>query len=491
MTNRNLKQRAIGGASLAVAGRLVRALQGIVALAILSRYLTPAEFGLMAMVAFVALLAQIFTDFGTRVALVQRREVTALEENSVFWWNLGLGTVLTGSIMLLSPWIAQLMGDAAMQKPLLWVAPIFLIGALQGVPLSVLERRMAFGRIALSEAGGAVAGSVAAVIMVLLGFRLEALVAQTVVAAIVTALVIITGARWRPQAQFSMAVLKPLLSYGGYVTAAGVVQTLSAQADRPIVGSRLSPGELGYSTITEQIVLSPLRITVQMVRKVMFPVMASIQDDDARLRRGYIGMQHGMMVVMAPIAFGLWAVAEPIVSIVLGKGWEMVAVLMGYMTIRSLFSTYNELNYVIFSAKGWARFQFRWSIFSALVSVATLLATVRYGIEAVVAGKLAVAVALTPINAWFALRLISQPAGEVVRVLIRPLASAFVMALIVAWVQRHLALGAAGLGPLGPVLQLVICIPLGGVIYLAAEMLIDRARIVPLGRQILSRGRRG
>jgi hypothetical protein len=41
------------------------------------------------------------------------------------------------------------------------------------------------------------------------------------------------------------------------------------------------------------------------------------------------------------------------------------------------------------------------------------------------------------------------------------------------------------------VLQLVICIPLGGVIYLAAEMLFDRARIVPLGRQILSRGRRG
>lgn len=491
MTNKNLKQHAIKGASLAVAGRLVRALQGIVALAILSRYLTPAEFGLMAMVAFVASLAQIFTDFGTRVALVQRREVTPLEENSVFWWNLGLGAALTGAIMALSPWIAGLMGDGAMQKPLLWVAPIFLIGALQGVPLSILERRMAFGRIALSEAGGAVAGSVAAVIMVLLGFKLEALIAQTVVAAIVTALVVITGARWRPQAQFNMAALKPLLSYGGYVTAAGVVYTLSAQADRPIVGSRLSPSELGYSTITEQIVLSPLRITVQMVRKVMFPVMASIQDDDARLRRGYIGMQYALMVVMAPIAFGLWAIAGPTVDLLLGQGWEMVTVLMGYMTIRSLFSTFNDLNSVVFSAKGWAKFQFKWSVFSGILGVGTLLLTVNYGIEAVVAGKLALAILLTPVNSYFALRLISQPAGEVVKVLIRPLMSAFAMALAVAWVQQQLALGATGLGSVGPLLQLFICIPLGGVLYLAAEMLIDRGRFVPLVRQILSRGQRG
>lgn len=486
MSNRNLKRHAIGGSAMAVAGRLTRALQGIAALAILSRYLTPAEFGLMAMVAFVASLAQIFTDFGTRLALVQRQTVTRLEEDSVFWWNLGLGLVLTAVIMLFSGPIAGLMGQASMQGPLIWVAPIFLIGALQGVPLSVLERRMSFGWIAAAEAGSAVAGSVAAVIMVLLGYRIEALVAQTVVASIVCAGVIVIASRWRPGFSFSAAALKPLLSYGGYVTAAGVVQTASAQADRPIVGNRLSAADLGYSTIAEQIVLSPLRITVQMVRKVMFPIMATIQDDNIRMRRGYIAMQHGMMVIMAPICFGLWAVADPIVAIVLGRGWEMVAVLMGYLTLRALFSTFNELNYVIFSAKGWARFQLKWSIFSAVINVVALLLLVDYGIEAVVAGKLAVAILLTPVNAWFALRLIGQPAGEVVNVLIRPLISALAMGLAVSWLQGQLAAG--GVGALS---QLLICIPVGAVLYLAAEALLDRRRLMDLLRQIRSRGKAG
>ena len=412
--------------------------------------------------------------------------MTRLDEDSVFWWNLGVGALLTGAIIALAPQISALMGEGDVAEPLRWVAPIFLIGAVQGVPLSVLERRLAFGYITVAEVAAAVSGSVAAVIMVLLGYKLEALIAQTLVAPVVQASIIILAARWRPKLQFSHAALKPLLSYGGYVTAATVIQTVSGQADRPIVGSRLSTTDLGYSRMAEQIVMSPLRITVQMVRKVMFPVMATIQNDDARMRRGYVQMQHGMMVVMAPIAFGLWAVADPVVAILLGSGWEMVGVLMGYLTIRTIFTTFNDLNSVIFSAKGWARFQFRWSIFSAILNIAVLLLAVDYGIVAVVAARVALSIALTPINAWFALRLIQQPAGEVFNLLIRPLTAALVMGLSLVWVQEQLA--ASGIGSL---LQLLVCIPLGAVIYVAGELLLDRVRFLALLRQIRSRGKAG
>lgn len=486
MSRPDLKRRAVGGAAMTVAGRLIRALQGIAALAILSRYLTPAEFGLISMVIFVAGLAQIFTDFGTRVALVQRQDVvTQLAEDSVYWWNLSVGTIFMVAIIVFAPQISDLMGEGDMVEPLRWIAPVFLIVAIQGVPLSILERRLAFGRIAAADVGAALVGSITAVVMVMIGYKIEALVAQALVSPIFYAMVVILSARWRPRLQFSYAALKPLLSYGGFVTGAGIVQMLSSRADRPIVGGRLSTTDLGYLRMADQIVMSPLRITVQMVRKVMFPVMATIQSDDARMRRGYIQMQHALMVVMAPVAFGLWAVSAPVVDILLGDGWAMVAVLMGYLTIHSLFNTFSELNSVIFSAKGWAKFQFNWSIFSAFMNVAVLLLAVDYGIEAVVAGKLGLMLFLSPLHAFFALRLIQQPAGEVVNLLIRPLLAALVMGLSLVWVQEQLA--TSGVGSL---LQLLICIPLGAVIYVAGELLLDRARFLALLSQIRSRGRK-
>jgi PST family polysaccharide transporter len=482
MTQQNLRSKAMKGASFTVAGRLLRAFQGVAVLGILSRYLSPAEFGLISMVAFVSGIAQILTDFGTRIALVQRGNVTKLEEDCVFWWNLGIGAMMTLATMAFSPWIAQVMGDSRIVSPLLWVAPIFVFGALQGVPQSVLERRLAFGHLTISEVAGAVSSSAVAVAMVLLGFKIEALIAQMMAGPIVTMLCIMWFSRWRPGLQFSYSVLRPLLSYGSYVTAAGVVQFLSSQIDRPIVGNRLSTTDLGYSRMADQIVFTPLRITVQMVRKVMFPIMATIQEDDARMRRGYLTMQHGLMVVMAPVAFGLWAVAHPAVRLLLGPGWDMVAVLMGLTTIRSMFGTVNDLNSVIFSAKGWAKFQFKWSIFSATMTICTLLVTVNYGIVAVVAGKLVLTILLTPINCSFALRLIGQPPMEVVKVLGRPILSAAAMGLAVATVQAHLTIS--------PLLQLAVCIPLGVALYVAVQLLLDRSRFVPLLRQIVTRGRR-
>jgi O-antigen/teichoic acid export membrane protein len=478
----NLRAKALKGASFTVAGRLMRAVQGVAVLGILSRYLTATEFGLIAMVAFVTSIAQVFTDFGTRVALVQKQDATRLEEDSVFWWNLGVGSLLTIGVMLASPWIAEMMGSDEVVTPLLWVAPIFVMGALQGVPQSVLERRLAFGQLTTAEVSAALGSSLVAVIMVLLGFKLGALIAQMMAGPIVNLIVILWFARWRPRLQFSYPVLRPLLSYGGYVTAAGVVQIISGQMDRPVVGNRLSATDLGYSRLAEQIVFSPLRITVQMVRKVMFPIMATIQDDDVRMRRGYLTMQHGLMVVMAPIAFGLWAVAHPAVRVLLGPGWDMVAVLMGLTTIRSMFNTFNDLNSVIFSAKGWAKFQFRWAIFSGTMSVCTLLLTVNYGIVAVVAGRLAVTALLTPLNSYFALRLISQPPLQVANVLLRPILSAALMGMAVAWVQAQLTVPA--------MMQLVICMPLGVVLYVLLQMLVDRQRFGALVRQILARRKR-
>jgi len=478
----NLRSKAMKGASFTIAGRLLRAVQGVAVLGILSRYLTPAEFGLISMVAFVSGVAQVFTDFGTRVALVQKRDVTKLEENSVFWWNLGIGTILTLGIMLSSPWIARVMGDENVIVPLLWVAPVFMLGAIQGVSQSVLERRLAFGHLTTAEVSAALGSSVVAVVMVLLGFKLGALVAQMMAGPIISLAVIVWFARWRPDLEFSYPVMRPLLSYGSYVTAAGVVQIISAQIDRPVVGNRLSATDLGYSRIAEQIVFSPLRITVQMVRKVMFPIMATIQDDDARMRRGYLTMQHGLMVVMAPVAFGLWAVAHPAVRVLLGPGWDMVAVLMGLTTIRSMFNTFNDLNSVIFSAKGWAKFQFKWSIFSATMTICTLLVTVNYGIVAVVAGKLALTILLTPLNSYFALRLISQRPLEVANVLLRPILSAALMGGTVAWLQSQLTLPA--------MVQLLICIPLGIALYVALQLVIDRHRFRGLIQQILTRRRR-
>lgn len=462
---------ALRGTSWAVLARLGRTVVGIGTLTVLSRILSPADFGIAALVVFVTGFATMFADFGTRMALVQRKEITELDANSVYWSNVLFSVAVAVALYVFAPQVATLLGTAELADALRWVSPVFVLGGLQSVPLSMLERKMGFRVIALSEFLAAVCGAATAIVMALNGFRVGALVGQQLAMTTVVTVLVIYFARWRPQLQFSYAAFRSLFGYGAYVTGANMVQFLSNQIDRPIVGRFLSPQDLGFVAMNRQIVATPLTIVVQMARKVLFPIMSKIQDDDVRLSRGVLEVQYGLALVMAPICLGLWVLAGPIVEVLLGAGWEMVAVILGFTTIRSFFSIFPDVNAVLFSAKGQAKFQFHWSIFSLIVNTVVLLIAVPYGLVALMAARLGISLVLGVLNSWFAVRLVGMSLLDKFMVALRPFCSAVLMAALV-YVCDIWLLGLESIWSL-PVLRIVIGVALGVVSYVAFELLID------------------
>ena len=477
----DLGRIAMSGAKWTVGARLIRVLFTLGTIAVLSRLLDPAAFGTIALILFVIGLAQLLGDFGARLALVQRRDITDTDRCSVFWFNGAIYLVLFAACIGFAPQIAALFDAPGMAAPLRWIAPIFLIQIMQGVPLSVLERSYAFSAIAVAETVGSIIGSIAAIVAAVMGAGVGTLVIQVLVAALVTTGMIVARARWWPRLRFDLGRLKPLLVYGGYITLAGFAQFVANNADRPIIGGGLSPTALGYFTVAQQVVSTPIKVIVQMVRKVMFPLMSSIQTDDARMRTAYLRTIHGLMMIMAPICLGIFAVAEPFVAVLLGKGWELVAVLLTFMSLRALLSTINDFNASLFQAKGRARFQFRWSIFSSVLTVGALLVCVPYGIVAVVAGRLAVTLVLTPINSFIAFRMIGLDFGAFLRAVAMPVLAAAIMAGAVKTLQGMLTL------PSLP--MLLVLVPAGALCYAAGLMVLDRARTIEIIQFILKRSK--
>ncbi|OWJ84116.1 hypothetical protein CDV52_09545 [Haematobacter missouriensis] len=475
----DMRSTALKGASWAVAARLTRAVVGILTLAILSRFLLPAEFGIAALVIFVTGLAQIFADFGTRMALVQRPEITPIEEDCVFWSNLVMSVIVAGGIYLFAGPLATLFGDPGVAEPLRWVSPYFIIVSMAIVSLSLLEREMSFGWIAVADMVSSIVGALVAISLVLLGFRISALILQQLAMAAVWSGILIHARRWRPRLRFSFRAFRPLLSYGSYMTGATAVEFLSGHVDRPIIGNQLSTTDLGYLTMGSQVVASPLRIVAQMVRKVMFPILSRVQNDDVRMREGILGVQYGLVLIMAPMCFGLWALADPIIDVLLGPDWQMVATLMGFMTLRVFFLLFNEVNTIVFSAKGQARFQFRWNIFALLANVAVILAAVPFGLVAVVAAQLGLCLVLVPVNTWFASRLVKMSAARRFTVALPPIMSAVLMAVVVHLVDQRL--------DWHPVARLLLGVPLGVILFGISEMIVDARRFRPILQQFFGR----
>src|SRR5271156_5060893 len=99
----DLKGRSVRGGFLTLTSQGVQFVMQTVSTVVLARLLTPADFGLVAMVTAVTGFGQAFADLGLSEATIQQPEINHNQVSTLFWINLALGLALTSITAALAP----------------------------------------------------------------------------------------------------------------------------------------------------------------------------------------------------------------------------------------------------------------------------------------------------------------------------------------------------------------------------------------------------
>ena len=101
---------------------------------------------------------------------------------------------------------------------------------------------------------------------------------------------------------------------------------MATNGDNLVVTSTLGPASLGIYSRAYQLLVQPAVLIGSVSDKVLFPAMSRIQDDARRLTRAYVTVNSIIAAItLFPASVGLFVLAPEIVAIVLGPGWEAVA----------------------------------------------------------------------------------------------------------------------------------------------------------------------
>lgn len=467
-----LRQSAVRGMKWSVAGRLAKSGMSFVTLAIISRFLTPAEFGAVALVMFVTGFMQLFVDAGLRTALVQRAEISELQKNTVFWTSIALSALIAAVTLIFAGPVAKAFDAEAITSLIRWTTLIFPLVALQCVSMTLLERQFRFNRIATADVSAALIGSLMAIVLVFMGFGMGALIAQQVVQALLSTVLIICSARWMPRLQFNWSEFFSLTSYGGYVMLTNLVNFLTVQLSRPIVAGVISAEVLGYFTMAQVVLVSPFRVVVQMARKVLFPILASVQNDRARVGAAYLKVQFAISAVMSPACLGVAAIAYPFVDFALADGWGAVAPLIQLVALQMLLSPVQETNQTVLASLGYARFQFLWGLIMGGISVLAMWYAARWGIEAALWARIGLTFVTVPVLSIYTTRLVNLPLHALPLALAGPMIASCSMFAAVYFALEALSLPS--------LVEIVLGVVMGAAIYPALLFLISRERSMDL-----------
>jgi O-antigen/teichoic acid export membrane protein len=385
-----LTKRALGGMLWTFSGTGVQGIVQLLVLMTLGRLLTPGEFGIMGAAVVVVALSQIVSQVGVGPAIIQRRELERIHVRVAFTISAVLGLVLGAGVWLAAPALAAFYRIPAVEPVLRALALLFPIDGFNTVGKSLLTRQLRFRLYVALDVGSYILGyACIGVLLAWQGYGVWALVLATLSQATLRTLAMYAATRHSVHLSFNPKASRDLLSFGFGHSLAQVALIFSQQADNLVVGRWLGPVALGIYGRAYNLMVMPATAFGKIVNRVLFPVMAQVQDERDRLAGAYERALAIVALVSLPVSVLLWIVAPEFIPVLLGPQWTAVVLPFRLFTCGLFFRMSSKITDACIKAAGamYSR-AFIQSVYAAMVLFAALLGQ-RWGI-----GGVAVAVSI-------------------------------------------------------------------------------------------------
>lgn len=376
---RTLRARTVSGVAWSATAQVLRQAAGLVVAAILSRYVSPSDFGTLAMVVVVTGFVSLLSDVGLAAAVINQPDVTDEQLSSVFWFTVGTGVALTGGVALGAPLVTWFYDAPELQAITLALTPNFIISAVAVVHRALLVRDMQFSKLAQIDSAAFLVSGLVACLCAVAGFGVWSLVAQGLTSAVASTLFIWLASSWRPSLRVSGHGLQPLLRYGLNLTGFNLLNYLMRNVDDVLVGKFAGSAALGFYSRAYTLMLLPLTQISQVLGVVMFPALSEIQNDRERTQQVYLAATRAIGLVAFPMMAGLFVTADLVVVVLFGETWTPVVPLLRVLCISGIGQAIGNTVGWLYMSQRRTDLQLRWGIFSSVVSTVAYVIGIRWG----------------------------------------------------------------------------------------------------------------
>ena len=404
----------------------------------LARLLSPGEYGIVGMLAIFTLLANNLQESGFGVALVNVKDITHNDYNSVFWFNTAMSLLLYLILFLCAPLIAAFFHQPCLVSLSRFIFLGIIFAAVGISPNAMLVRSLKMKEKAITSLSALVISGTVGVIMAFKGFSYWSLATQQVLYNVVICIGRFYYTRWCPTFKVDFTPVKKMFSFSYKVLITAVLTTINNNVLTVIFG-RLFPAQaVGNFTQANKWNTMANQLVTNTVAQVAQPVLTRVTDDKERQRRIFGKMLRFTAFLSFPALFGLALVAPQVILLAIGDKWVNSIPLLQILCISGAFIPLYTIYQNLFLSQGKSGSYMWLTIGQIVLMLVAVLACHSMGIKAMV-------IAFACINilwllAWqvFAYRLIGYRFLTMLRDLLPFMLIALAVMVLTYFVTRYI-----------------------------------------------------
>lgn len=358
----------------------------IAATAVIARYVTPGEYGVVAMVVAVLGIARVLEELGLGDAAIQRPRIEAGEVTTLAIVNVVAGGILTVAFMACAPLIAAFYGRDDLVPFCLALAPLFLFAAIGAQPRAMLRRAFRFRPLAVAQASASSGAAVAGVIGAVAGMGAWAIVLQHLVGGAALGIGCWIASGWRPTRPVPLSRIRPMLWYGLNLGASQLLNALTRNLDDILIGRWVGPAAVGAYGRAFQLMTLPATQLNQPLTSAVVPALSRLQDRPEDYRRLYRGCLEVIACAAFPLAVFTGVAAPAMVGTLLGPDWAESVPLLRALAPAGLMVSLNVATGWVYLSLGRTDRQLRWRMIGSAAAVFGMVSGLPWGALGVALG---------------------------------------------------------------------------------------------------------
>lgn len=289
---------------------------------ILSRILTPKEFGIVAVVNVFLIFFQMLADFGIGPAIIQHKSLSKDEIQQIFSFTIVM-SVIIGVLFMLMGYPISLFYNNEVYRPIsiaLGFCVIFY--TLYLVPQATIQKRKDFKTINIALIGSNIANAVVSIGLAFLGASYYSLIFGNIARAAFLFVFYKLQTDLKFNLKTSIEPLKKIYSFSKNQFLFNFINYFSRNLDSILIGKFFSSSSLGYYNKSYQLSLYPNQVLSSIITPVIQPIMSNYENDLDRIKSVYFKVTSVLATIGAPLSVFLFFSAEDVILFLFGNQWE-------------------------------------------------------------------------------------------------------------------------------------------------------------------------
>ena len=321
----NLKKQAITGVKWTAISKTYSSIIFVLQIAILTRFLSKDDFGIMGIAVLFNTFCNIFVNMGMSAAAMHEKELTNEKFSSFYWFNLFSGAAFTLLLSLFAPVVANLYNNQILVGIISLTSLLIFINSISSLQRTVQQKKMNFRFMSVVDIIGTTLILATNIFLAINGYGVYSLVWSHLIGSIFIALAYLGIAFFKEKNilfHFKMSDVKDALSIGVFQVGSSTLDFLSREMDSIIISSFMSLEVFGVYNLFKNITRRIYLVINPIIINVLTPVFAIIQDDKEKVSANYTKAVNYLGVINFPI-FAMIAVSSySFISILYGTSYQ-------------------------------------------------------------------------------------------------------------------------------------------------------------------------